>query len=151
MNWLIPGWLPSCFLTFFSHFLTQCSSSCGYGQKSRDIWCVDLSRRKVSDALCNPSSKPENDSSCHETNCPPKWKHGDWSAVSHKGLCHLILRRGWARANVLFKPRWCEKGCNWARWTLGITWNCHGNSCVFKNTSADAIFNHQSTPDFLIR
>ncbi|XP_078343629.1 A disintegrin and metalloproteinase with thrombospondin motifs 9-like isoform X3 [Oculina patagonica] len=61
---------------------SQCSNSCGYGKKSRDIWCVDLSRRKVSIELCNPASKPENSSLCLESKCPPKWKHGDWSACS---------------------------------------------------------------------
>ncbi|KAJ7351111.1 A disintegrin and metalloproteinase with thrombospondin motif 9 [Desmophyllum pertusum] len=61
---------------------SQCSSSCGYGQKSRDVWCVDLSRRKVSSERCSPSSKPENVSACFESKCPPKWKHGDWSACS---------------------------------------------------------------------
>ena len=61
---------------------SQCSNSCGYGQKSRDIWCVDLSRSKVENGRCSSSSKPENVSSCFESKCPPKWKHGDWSAVS---------------------------------------------------------------------
>lgn len=61
---------------------SQCSNSCGYGQKSRDIWCVDLSKSKVNNERCSPSSKPENVSSCFESKCPPKWKHGDWSAVS---------------------------------------------------------------------
>lgn len=61
---------------------SECSSSCGYGQKSRDIWCVDLSRRNVSDALCNPESKPESSAACYGSKCPSQWKHGDWSPCS---------------------------------------------------------------------
>ena len=74
----------------FSHTF-QCSSSCGYGQKSRDIWCVDLSRRKVSDALCNPESKPESSAACYGSKCSSQWKHGDWSPVSRLLVCYTAV------------------------------------------------------------
>lgn len=84
--------LPKKYMSIFNMFSDtfQCSSSCGYGQKSRDIWCVDLSRRNVSDALCNPESKPESSAACYGSNCPSQWKHGDWSPVSRLRNVHLI-------------------------------------------------------------
>ncbi|XP_068714564.1 A disintegrin and metalloproteinase with thrombospondin motifs 9-like isoform X3 [Montipora foliosa] len=71
---------------------TKCSSSCGSGKKSRDVWCVDSSNRKVPDTLCSPFSKPDNSSLCDGFQCPSKWKHGDWSRCSKSCGLGIQLR-----------------------------------------------------------
>lgn len=100
---------------------TECSNSCGYGQKSRDVWCVDSFKRNVSDALCNPASKPENATMCHGSNCPSKWKHGDWSR------CSRTCGRGYQLRTVeCVGNTECDRRTRPPSWRLCNMGNCYG-------------------------
>ncbi|XP_074610402.1 A disintegrin and metalloproteinase with thrombospondin motifs 20-like isoform X2 [Acropora palmata] len=100
---------------------TQCSRSCGYGTKSRDVWCVDSSNKKVNDTLCNPFSKPENSSVCQGSMCPSKWKYGDWSRCSRSCGVGFQLRIVQCVGNNK-----CDKRMKPPHWRLCNMGHCRG-------------------------
>nr|XP_058944082.1 A disintegrin and metalloproteinase with thrombospondin motifs 9-like isoform X2 [Pocillopora verrucosa] len=140
-RWQISGW-------------SRCSTSCGYGKKYRNTWCVDLAGRQVSSERCSAAEKPETVSYCFETNCPPEWKAGDWSECSQTcGRGHQTRKVGcvakYGRTQSLDmqcdaqkRPvswRSCNLGrCNSRFWSVGPWHNCNV-SCGRGNTSRTVI------------
>ena len=55
------------FHTMFT--LLQCSASCGEGQKSRDVKCLD--KNKSPSSGCDPALMPRDRESCNDRQCPP--------------------------------------------------------------------------------
>lgn len=59
----------SCYTSFvLCTRLLQCSATCGPGQKSRDVKCLDSLKRPTSG--CDPALKPTERESCEERRCP---------------------------------------------------------------------------------
>ncbi|XP_062858960.1 A disintegrin and metalloproteinase with thrombospondin motifs 20-like [Trichomycterus rosablanca] len=59
---------------------TECTVTCGKGMRHRLVFCVSAEKR-LSDELCDPSSKPPSVSSCVLSECA-SWQAGVWSACA---------------------------------------------------------------------
>ena len=53
---------------FDNHFLEQCTASCGSGQRSRDVKCLDSNKRPSSG--CTNLTKPPVREACKRRDCP---------------------------------------------------------------------------------
>ncbi|XP_038659917.1 ADAMTS-like protein 1 isoform X2 [Scyliorhinus canicula] len=66
---------------------SACSSSCGVGLQTRDVFCLHLLSREsdqtvaLGDKNC-PQPKPDNVQACNQFNCPPDWLSEQWQQCS---------------------------------------------------------------------
>ncbi|XP_069781445.1 ADAMTS-like protein 1 [Narcine bancroftii] len=66
---------------------SACSSSCGVGLQTRDVFCMNLLSHETNetatleDKNC-PWSKPGNVQACNHINCPPDWHSEEWQQCS---------------------------------------------------------------------
>ncbi|XP_078071427.1 ADAMTS-like protein 1 [Mustelus asterias] len=64
-----------------------CSSSCGVGLQTRDVFCAHLLSREsdetviLGDKNC-PQPKPDNVQACNQFDCPPDWHAEEWPQCS---------------------------------------------------------------------
>lgn len=72
----INNWKYSSFLFGF-----QCSKDCGFGEKTRDVYCTDTDNNRVNSSLCDRSKMPKNRRRCSEFPCPFMWNTSPWSEV----------------------------------------------------------------------
>ncbi|GFR59853.1 thrombospondin type-1 domain-containing protein 4 [Elysia marginata] len=56
----------------------ECSTQCGFGQRTRTVTCVDGDGSKVSERLCR-QLKPETEEICDKGSCAQGWFHSKWS------------------------------------------------------------------------
>lgn len=85
---------------YFSHLSwstgewSECSKSCGGGQQSRLIQCVQKRafqrEEAVAHSLC-PVSTPAQVRACNSQDCPPQWSLGLWSQVTWRKTCFFLL------------------------------------------------------------
>nr|XP_056718448.1 A disintegrin and metalloproteinase with thrombospondin motifs 18 isoform X1 [Euleptes europaea] len=77
-----------------------CSQTCGGGEQSRQIQCVQKKSFKteeiVAHALC-PVSTPAQIQACNNQDCPPEWSPGPWSQ------CSKTCGRGIAKRDIFCK------------------------------------------------
>ncbi|XP_067094306.1 A disintegrin and metalloproteinase with thrombospondin motifs 16 [Osmerus mordax] len=73
---------------------SACSRSCGGGEQTRQVRCVQRSSQTLEDVLADTQCgqpPPLRRQSCSAHNCPPEWSAGLWSECSRK--CGKGLRR----------------------------------------------------------
>ena len=82
----------------------QCTKTCGFGRKHRQLKCVDMYGSRVSSHLCDSEHKPKTKRRCSEFPCPSIWNTGPWSECSKtcgEGLqrrtitCQAVTKEGW--------------------------------------------------------
>ncbi|XP_060110023.1 A disintegrin and metalloproteinase with thrombospondin motifs 18 isoform X1 [Heteronotia binoei] len=77
-----------------------CSQTCGGGEQSRQIQCVQRKNFQkeeiVAHALC-PVSTPAQIQTCNNQDCPPEWSPGPWSQ------CSKTCGRGIAKRDIFCK------------------------------------------------
>lgn len=74
--------------TWISGEFSQCSASCGTGIQIRPIGCVRISDQlPVSEALCDPISRPIDSKRCAEEPCA-EWYLSNWTDC----LCHYNIQ-----------------------------------------------------------
>ncbi|KAK3772849.1 hypothetical protein RRG08_017413 [Elysia crispata] len=56
----------------------ECSTQCGFGQRTRTVTCVDADDTKVSERLCR-QIKPKTEEICDKGSCAQGWFHSKWS------------------------------------------------------------------------
>ena len=64
---------------------SQCSRSCGSGEKFRLVQCVDVMSETISvvgEHLCTGGKKPTANKLCNKQACPFVWRAGDWNQVN---------------------------------------------------------------------
>lgn len=61
--------------------LLQCSQTCGFGTKSREVYCVDRRGHRVDATFCGQLHKPKSRRRCNEFPCPYIWNTSPWSEV----------------------------------------------------------------------
>uniref|UniRef100_UPI00398F4A74 ADAMTS-like protein 1 n=1 Tax=Pristiophorus japonicus TaxID=55135 RepID=UPI00398F4A74 len=77
---------------------SACSSSCGVGLQTRDVFCVHLLSREsdetaiLGDKNC-PQLKPDNVQACNPFNCPPDWHSEGWQQCSQNCGGGVQIRR----------------------------------------------------------
>ncbi|XP_062904993.1 ADAMTS-like protein 1 [Mobula hypostoma] len=66
---------------------SPCSSSCGLGLQTRDVFCMHLLSHETNetatleDKNC-PQPKPDNVQACNQVSCPPDWHAEEWQKCS---------------------------------------------------------------------
>uniref|UniRef100_A0A8B9VJZ1 PLAC domain-containing protein n=1 Tax=Anas zonorhyncha TaxID=75864 RepID=A0A8B9VJZ1_9AVES len=55
-----------------------CSGACGEGRMSRFVACRNLEGKVISDAQCDPATKPLAVHPCGDKNCPAHWVEQEW-------------------------------------------------------------------------
>ncbi|XP_067932084.1 A disintegrin and metalloproteinase with thrombospondin motifs 9-like [Watersipora subatra] len=114
---------------------SECSTTCGYGVKSRTVRCYSLkSKKPVPLYFCPTNDKLPTQRRCQEKHCPYTWWADKWSQCSatcgvgrqfRKVLCKSISAEGWYTGNSGFgceineKPpaiRSCTMGPCYARY-----------------------------------
>ena len=88
-----PGNYSDCTSLTRPHLLSQCSKTCGKGEKFRLVQCVDVRSKSlavVRESLCSATKKPQPNKLCNKQPCPFIWKVGDWSQVSLKCLMAIL-------------------------------------------------------------
>ncbi|XP_055080322.1 ADAMTS-like protein 2 isoform X1 [Periophthalmus magnuspinnatus] len=95
------------------HWLAQewerCNTSCGRGAKHRVVLCVGISAGKIQvneEESCDPSSKPEDESTCFERPCF-KWYSTPWSECTK--TCGVGVRM---RDVKCYQGRELVRGCD---------------------------------------
>lgn len=61
--------------------LTQCSTTCGSGNQTRNLYCVTLYGQKVNSAFCVSSLKPVESTKCFNTSSCGQWRTSEWAEV----------------------------------------------------------------------
>jgi thrombospondin motif-containing protein 9 len=82
----------------------RCSTTCGEGQKHRQVVCEDVKLQRVLvDQFCDHLPKPKTTTRCEKYSCDYAWITSPWSqcsAVCGKGMqhrnvtCHKVYQRG---------------------------------------------------------
>ncbi|ESO96234.1 hypothetical protein LOTGIDRAFT_174945 [Lottia gigantea] len=124
---------------------SECSKTCGFGRKERDVNCVDRQGQPVTSHLCDSESKPKVRRRCSEFPCPYIWNAGPWSECSSKCgqghqsrivVCQAVTKEGWIlpgevknKCELKHRPttyQYCNFGeCNAKyRWRVGPWGEC---------------------------
>ncbi|KAL4226991.1 A disintegrin and metalloproteinase with thrombospondin motifs 9 [Mactra antiquata] len=83
---------------------SECSKDCGFGYKTRDVTCTDVSNKIVNSSLCSINNKPKARRRCSEFPCPFMWNTSPWSECSvscgegvqsRKAVCQAVTKEGW--------------------------------------------------------
>lgn len=56
----------------------ECSTQCGFGQRTREVTCVDADGSRVSERFCR-EGKPDTEEICDKGSCAQGWFHSKWS------------------------------------------------------------------------
>ncbi|XP_029103352.1 A disintegrin and metalloproteinase with thrombospondin motifs 20-like isoform X1 [Scleropages formosus] len=65
---------------WFAAAWSECSPTCGVGVRHRQVRCI-LDRKRLTDQMCDPTSKPSTVWPCHLPECA-SWQAGHWGACS---------------------------------------------------------------------
>lgn len=67
----------------------QCSVTCGSGEQTREVTCVDSGGTKTDEISCNNPLRPHTVQRCEMAACPAQmtWHVGDWGLVRTSGMC----------------------------------------------------------------
>lgn len=70
----------------------QCSATCGSGDQTREVTCVDSRGVKVDELSCNHRLRPHTVQRCEAASCPSQmaWHVGAWGLVRTLAL-YLLL------------------------------------------------------------
>ena len=79
--------------------LIQCSTTCGSGNQTRNVYCVTLYGQKVNSAFCVSSLKPVESTKCFNTNSCGQWKTSEWAEVC-ASVCSIKVFMN----SVIFHP-----------------------------------------------
>ncbi|XP_020651241.3 A disintegrin and metalloproteinase with thrombospondin motifs 16 isoform X1 [Pogona vitticeps] len=91
--------MPACPPSWSVGNWSECSSSCGTGERYRHVRCMQTVQYKpewVSDSLCQFPA-PINKELCNIQSCPPTWSSGPWSE------CSRTCGKGWRKRVVVCK------------------------------------------------
>uniref|UniRef100_F6YH67 PLAC domain-containing protein n=1 Tax=Ornithorhynchus anatinus TaxID=9258 RepID=F6YH67_ORNAN len=81
-HWMASEWGP-------------CSGACGEGRMTRFILCRNMEGKVISDAQCDPATKPLAIYPCGDRNCPAHWVEQEWEP------CNASCGRGMKARSVL--------------------------------------------------
>jgi len=60
---------------------SPCSSTCGEGQTTRNIWCESIAGNSVEDLFCSSGNRPTESATCSDfSECGYEWSYGEWGA-----------------------------------------------------------------------
>ncbi|XP_065887872.1 papilin-like [Dysidea avara] len=89
---------PACPSEWMHSDWTQCSKSCGGGNMTRNVSCIQVYRDEVepiqTPGNCDNETKPESQDECNNHPCHNHWNTGDWSR------CSVDCGEGIQRRNV---------------------------------------------------
>lgn len=69
---------------------SACSETCGQGQRTRKVECLDYAGSRAPDVLCANDQRPEESEDCeNRTGCNLVWRAGQWSEVEKSRLSFL--------------------------------------------------------------
>ncbi|KAK6176237.1 hypothetical protein SNE40_014557 [Patella caerulea] len=83
---------------------TECSKTCGFGRKEREVTCVDRHGESVTSHLCDKDNKPKVRRRCSEFPCPYIYNAEPWSECSANCgqgsqtrvvICQAVTKEGW--------------------------------------------------------
>ncbi|XP_055999244.1 A disintegrin and metalloproteinase with thrombospondin motifs 9-like [Ostrea edulis] len=83
---------------------SQCSQTCGFGTKTRSVYCVDRRGQRVDESLCGQQHQPKSRRRCNEFPCPYIWNTSPWTecnATCGEGIqtrtavCQAVTKEGW--------------------------------------------------------
>ncbi|KAG8133135.1 hypothetical protein E2320_010953, partial [Naja naja] len=95
----IPCKMPACPPSWSVGNWSECSLTCGGGERFRDVHCmqrIQYEPERVSDSLCQIPA-PVTRELCNTQRCPPTWSTGPWSE------CSRTCGKGWRKRTVLCK------------------------------------------------
>lgn len=72
--------------------LFQCSQTCGFGTKDRQVYCVDRRGQRVDPQYCAQQHRPKPRRRCNEFPCPYIWNTSPWSEVRESIGFNLLNR-----------------------------------------------------------
>ncbi|XP_060110492.1 A disintegrin and metalloproteinase with thrombospondin motifs 16 [Heteronotia binoei] len=96
---IVPCKMPACPPSWSVGNWSECSLTCGGGERYRSVRCTQRIQYKpewVSHSLCR-SPAPVTRELCNTQNCPPTWSIGPWSE------CSRTCGKGWRKRVVLCK------------------------------------------------
>ncbi|XP_027724801.1 A disintegrin and metalloproteinase with thrombospondin motifs 16 [Vombatus ursinus] len=96
---VIPCKMPACPPSWSVGNWSTCSLTCGIGEQSRLVQCIQRIHSKsevVSATLC-PQPIPPSRQICNTQSCPPAWSAGPWSE------CSRTCGKGWKKRSVTCK------------------------------------------------
>ncbi|XP_068090670.1 A disintegrin and metalloproteinase with thrombospondin motifs 16 isoform X2 [Hyperolius riggenbachi] len=96
---LVPCNLQACPPSWSVGNWSECSRTCGTGEKFRQIHCKHIRHFKVeivADKLCHTLA-PAQRQACNTQSCPPEWSVGPWSQ------CSRTCGKGWKKRSVTCK------------------------------------------------
>lgn len=71
---------------------SACSSLCGNGQESREVYCTSQDGSPVEETHCDAGKKPATTQPCLIESCDNfQWLAGDWSQVHHENALEEYL------------------------------------------------------------
>ncbi|XP_052779988.1 A disintegrin and metalloproteinase with thrombospondin motifs 9-like [Mya arenaria] len=83
---------------------SNCSRECGFGMKTREVYCSDLEDKSVNVSRCVPEKRPKDRRRCSEFPCPFMWNTSPWTECSascgpgmqsRRAACHSVTKEGW--------------------------------------------------------
>ncbi|KAJ8302105.1 hypothetical protein KUTeg_021092 [Tegillarca granosa] len=83
---------------------SECSKSCGFGTKYRDVTCTDRQGVQVSEDLCMGEKQPKLKRRCSEFPCPYMWHTSPWTKCNvtcgpgyqtRIAVCQGVTKEGW--------------------------------------------------------
>ncbi|XP_078339581.1 A disintegrin and metalloproteinase with thrombospondin motifs 9-like isoform X1 [Crassostrea virginica] len=83
---------------------SQCSQTCGFGTKDRQVYCVDRRGQRVDPQYCAQQHRPKPRRRCNEFPCPYIWNTSPWSECNttcgeglqtRTAVCQAVTKEGW--------------------------------------------------------
>ncbi|XP_065902588.1 papilin-like [Dysidea avara] len=124
---------PACPSEWMHSDWTQCSKSCGGGNMTRNVSCVQVYRDEVepiqTPGNCDNETKPESQDECNNHPCHNHWNTGDWNR------CSVDCGEGIQRRNVTCRDAMEDKihrdNCSLLA-KPHTERSCAGNMCIHK-------------------